>query len=68
MPPDPGLRAAHDYNTKRYRQSTIMRPFYMLYFLNRGYNILWQDIDSIPVADPLAFLPPALPPMDVVLT
>ena len=67
-PPDSSLQQAQSFNTSTYRQFTMVRPKIMQYFIERGYNILWQDVDSVPIQDPFQFLPPLLPHVDVVLT
>ena len=61
-------KGAQSFNSTKYRQFTAIRPMIMMYFLHRGFNILWQDVDSIAIKDPFQFLPPQIPDLDVVLT
>lgn len=48
---------AQIYGSKGFGKIASMRPIYMHYFLNRGVSVVWQDLDSVPLQDPMKFIP-----------
>ena len=52
-----GGKEAQIYGSKGFGELASMRPVYMHFFLNRGVSIIWQDLDSVPLEDPMRFIP-----------
>lgn len=42
---------AQNFNTEGFGRMVRFRPVYMHFFLNRGINVIWEDIDSFPMDD-----------------
>ena len=65
----PATRVAQSFDSLDWGKIVTRRPVYMKYVLQAGYNVLWQDADSVPIKDVLQVLPPSLPmQFDVILT
>lgn len=45
------------YGSQGFGKLASMRPMYIHYFLNRGVSVIWQDLDSLPLQDPMKFVP-----------
>ena len=52
-----GGQEAQIYGSKGFGKLASMRPVYMHFFLNRGVSVIWQDLDSVPLQDPMRFIP-----------
>ena len=48
---------AQFFESEDFGKLVSTRPVYMHYFLNRGISVIWQDIDSVPLQDPMKFIP-----------
>ena len=55
--PNGDTSGAQAFNSTEYRRFTVNRASIMQHFTDRGFNVLWQDVDTAPIKDPFDMLP-----------
>ncbi|KAK1275255.1 hypothetical protein QJS04_geneDACA011152 [Acorus gramineus] len=56
VPPAPDAQTAHKFGSQGFFNFTSRRPRHLLNILELGYNVMYNDVDMVWVADPFPYL------------
>ncbi|KAH7519531.1 hypothetical protein FEM48_Zijuj08G0047000 [Ziziphus jujuba var. spinosa] len=56
VPPAPDAQTAHKFGSQGFFNFTSRRPRHLLHILELGYNVMYNDVDMIWLADPFPYL------------
>ncbi|KAI3901341.1 hypothetical protein MKW92_024656 [Papaver armeniacum] len=56
IPPAPDLQSAHKFGSQGFFNFTSRRPRHLLHILELGYNVMYNDVDMVWLADPFTYL------------
>ncbi|KAL0008502.1 hypothetical protein SO802_010004 [Lithocarpus litseifolius] len=56
VPPAPDSQTAHKFGSQGFFNFTSRRPRHLLHILELGYNVMYNDVDMVWLADPFPYL------------
>eukprot|EP00268_Persea_americana_P010420 TRINITY_DN14239_c0_g1_i1.p1 TRINITY_DN14239_c0_g1~~TRINITY_DN14239_c0_g1_i1.p1 ORF type:complete len:355 (-),score=65.36 TRINITY_DN14239_c0_g1_i1:661-1725(-) len=56
VPPAPDAQTAHKFGSQGFFNFTSRRPRHLLHILELGYNVMYNDVDMVWLADPFPYL------------
>lgn len=56
IPPAPDAQTAHKFGSQGFFNFTSRRPRHLLHILELGYNVMYNDVDMVWLADPFPYL------------
>ncbi|KAF3953536.1 hypothetical protein CMV_021031 [Castanea mollissima] len=56
VPPAPDSQTAHKFGSKGFFNFTSRRPRHLLHIVELGYNVMYNDVDMVWLADPFPYL------------
>lgn len=56
VPPAPDAQTAHKFGSQGFFNFTSRRPRHLLQILELGYNVMYNDVDMVWLADPFSYL------------
>ncbi|KAG9442005.1 hypothetical protein H6P81_017859 [Aristolochia fimbriata] len=56
VPPAPDAQTAHKFGSQGFFNFTSRRPRHLLHILELGYNVMYNDVDMVWMADPFPYL------------
>ncbi|KAG5538287.1 hypothetical protein RHGRI_019022 [Rhododendron griersonianum] len=56
VPPAPDAQTAHKFGSQGFFNFTSRRPRHLLQILELGYNVMYNDVDIVWLADPFSYL------------
>ncbi|KAF5451686.1 hypothetical protein F2P56_026773 [Juglans regia] len=56
VPPAPDAQTAHKFGSQGFFNFTSRRPRHLLHILELGYNVMYNDVDMVWLADPFFYL------------
>ncbi|KAK9092827.1 hypothetical protein Syun_027738 [Stephania yunnanensis] len=56
VPPAPDAQTAHKFGSQGFFNFTSRRPRHLLHILELGYNVMYNDVDMVWLADPFTYL------------
>ncbi|XP_072974639.1 UDP-D-xylose:L-fucose alpha-1,3-D-xylosyltransferase MGP4-like [Typha angustifolia] len=56
VPPAPDAQSAHKFGSQGFFNFTSRRPRHLLQILELGYNVMYNDVDMVWLADPFVYL------------
>ncbi|KAI3831727.1 hypothetical protein MKX03_016525 [Papaver bracteatum] len=56
IPPAPENQSAHKFGSQGFFNFTSRRPRHLLHILELGYNVMYNDVDMVWLADPFTYL------------
>ncbi|XP_058096098.1 UDP-D-xylose:L-fucose alpha-1,3-D-xylosyltransferase MGP4-like [Magnolia sinica] len=56
IPPAPDAQTAHKFGSQGFFNFTSRRPRHLLHILELGYNVMYNDVDMVWMADPFPYL------------
>ncbi|KAF5195523.1 UDP-D-xylose:L-fucose alpha-1,3-D-xylosyltransferase MGP4 [Thalictrum thalictroides] len=56
VPPAPDAQTAHKFGSEGFFNFTSRRPRHLLHILELGYNVMYNDVDMVWLADPFPYL------------
>ncbi|MQM10376.1 hypothetical protein Taro_043269 [Colocasia esculenta] len=56
IPPAPDAQTAHKFGSQGFFNFTSRRPRHLLHILELGYNVMYNDVDMVWLADPFPYM------------